>query len=185
MKKYLLFLLPLFLSSCLSFFERPVNIDTFTDPEYRNKKFRKLLINFTSENFKVRQKIELKAQASFINENLLCFVYHELFYPTRTYNEDEQIEIMKKSGIDGVINIEYSYFEYEDVPNETGSIDKKPYMHISFSLVDINNGKKAWIADVTNGGNAFEDLEDIEKEIYRSIARKLLAECMINKSNTD
>jgi len=97
MKKFILLVLTLSLSACIS-----TQVRDFTDPDYISFSSNKLLVESPNHLFEKSFSDELK------NINIIYAPSSQLFMPTRSYTANEKLEIMKKHSFDSLLTISIS-----------------------------------------------------------------------------
>ena len=187
-------------------------ISTFKDPDFSNQHFKRIVI---ASGLKREYDASLfQSISSKVMENhadVQPIKYESLFFPTRTYSNDEFNAIVKEQGIDGFL-----FFSLQDAGSETSYIPQygsqttvrptygggynattynyggynitKPYFSFKVELVDSKSGRKAWIADSSTGGNAFADWNILLESLSDKVVRALISEGLVEKgkeSETD
>ena len=176
----LIFILSLILFSCVSLDDSTLRQNSFTDPDYQNILFNKILIQVDIADFAVRKSIENVVDNAFKALGISSIPSYTLFLPTRNYTDDEKSKILSNNEINATLLIKMDNYGYSKTITSDNETIEKPYMNINLTVTDFANGKTAWICSGFNGGNAYESLDEIMHEFFEALAQKIIDEKIVS-----
>jgi hypothetical protein len=163
--------------SALAF--RSTNVESFTDPDYKDFRPHKVLIIVINAANDARTSIEARIVEKLTEYGVAGVKERELFPPTREWTPDSRAAILKSNGIDSslIVAVGESSASIRNVGTQTfattninGTVDNtsgtvrgtahtnatsynmiaaSSKADFSAALIDVSNGRTAWYADIT------------------------------------
>jgi hypothetical protein len=167
-KTLVLIMLSIILTACIQ-----SEIQSFTDPDYKEAKFTKLVVNLNSLPISSRLEVEKIVIKRLTDAGYQAVLISDLLPPTRNYQNDEAISIVANSGVDFMLAINvlentsssslvgfnnYTYGNAYVSGNQayahvntvsTPVVSAKGQTSIQATMFDVKNGNRAWIASVS------------------------------------
>lgn len=170
------------------------NITGFTDPDYKSKVYKNLVVVTPNLNLEYASLLQGKLCQAIKMKKAGCVRGLDLFPPTRTYNTDAIVRILSDNQIDGYLLVSYgggstqsqqvgtlSYGTANVYGNTVSAYSSTtPIMSFTRSdgysavLIDTATYNKAWIGGVRTHASGLANITD---EVFTtSFATKLAAE---------
>jgi len=206
LKKALLVVLFLILTACIK-----SSIQSFTDPDYKNAKFDKLIIDTTALSDLSRAKATKIVLERLKEAKIDAVDINDILVPTRTYSPQEAAKLLSESGYKNLITFKvtgdtsntyvagvYSYTNanasvYGNYAQGTATTTSIPIVSsegetaVLAVVYDLNNNRKAWQATVITeaSGTAFVgNVDAIAQSVMGSIIDKLKEEGHLQDTTT-
>ena len=181
-------------------------ITSFTDPDYSNIQFRKILVVGNTNKLDDRLNLEEQLTKVFIDNGIEAIASYTIFPPTRSLSDNKKESLMLENEIDACLMVYFGERGIQQVQiplvskNTTGKMEEhgnrleyketttyiggqivdKPYAEFEMKLYDVYNGKMAWIADSFTGGNAYADFNTVYSSFCNKIVDQLGADNIVN-----
>ncbi len=176
-------------------------LNSIKNPEFRNKKFTKILIIAPFSDLGVRQSTEEAFKKQFELAGIPSVPSIELFPPIKNYSEEEIMKILRENNIEGILvvalkrywnskvyipktsstqgsaNLYGNSLVFQTYTRESGGYYiTKPRATFEIRLYDANTGKIAWLATSFTRGNAFADSNTLLTSLAKTTVKRLLKE---------
>jgi len=170
------------------------NITGFTDPDYRNKSYKSLVVVTPNLNLEYSSLLQGKVCKALEAQKVSCARGLDLFPPTRTFDTSEIVQILAENKIDGYLLLSYggsstqsqqigtlSYGSASVFGNTVSAYGSStPVMSFSrrdgYSavLIDTQSYNKAWIGGATTHAQGLANITD---DVFTtSLGQKIAAE---------
>lgn len=197
-RRVIFVILLMFLSGCIK-----SSIQSFTDPDYKNVKFAKLIIDTTALSDLSRAKATKIVLERLKESHIDAIDINDILVPTRTYDKNEAEKLIAASGYSSLITFKvtgdtsntyvsgiysytnasgYAYGNYGQVTGTTSSIpivSSEGETAVLAVIYDLKNNHKAWQATVNTeaSGTAFVgNVTAIAESVMGSIIDRLKEE---------
>jgi hypothetical protein len=139
-------------TSCYS-----VSVSSYTDNEFKGKKYNKIFVYSEDENFVHRTSLEKTLVEELSSISIDAIEGSELFPPTRERDESEFQRELMKNGVDGFLKIEIVIEDRDKLISKSSEVDGKNNVTNSsnmnqpvifkyrIKLIDVETNKTAWI----------------------------------------
>ena len=198
LRKVIFATLLIMLSACIQ-----SSIQSFTDPDYKNVKFNKLIIDTTALSDLSRAKATKIVIERLKESHIEAIDINDILVPTRTYDKSEAEKLIAASGYNNLITFKvtgdtsntyvsgiysytnangYAYGNYGQVTGTTTSIpivSSEGETAVLAVIYDLKNNHKAWQATVITeaSGTAFVgNVNAIAQSVMGSIIDRLKEE---------
>jgi hypothetical protein len=175
----------------------------FKDPDFTNKTFKRIIVASGLKKEWHEQLVNsITSRSKTMAVDVEFIEYGSLFFPTRTYSNEDIKKIVDEQGIDGFLFLtlqdagtENSYVpQYQSqttvTPNYYGGYTantynyggydiSKPYFSFNMELIDAGTSRKAWVAEASSGGNAFAGWSDLISSMSGKIIDSLVSEGLV------
>lgn len=162
---------------------RGIDVESYTDPDYKAYVPKKVLLVVQSQSVELRAELERKAQQEIEQVGFSVVKFRELFPPTRDWSQEQINDICQKEGVDSSLVISSgersesirqigtqsfgsaNYSGSNSSVNGSASTVKvnkaKSVAEFSAVLIEQSSGRKVWYADITvkAGGTLFVGAE--------------------------
>ena len=210
MKKHLnlftIFMLAVILSSCAS-----TRMTSFKDPSFRSSKFKRILVIANVSDLQWRQKVESRLVEAFKDAGVFAVEGVLFFPPTRTFSNEEKVDLLVSSNLDGYISVsvgdagttevyvpptssttttkgsasvygnQATYKSKSTTSYSGGYTLSKPWAEFDTKLVDVSSGQTAWVASSFTGGNAYANLNTVINSYCDKVVEQLIQDGLVNK----
>lgn len=179
-------------------------ITSFKDPNTSNYNLQKIIVIASNLDMPSRKSLEEKTSNKLTESGITGISSLQLFYPTRSYSEQEVITILNSNQIGGILILELSdaYSKQTYIPESYSSKSKgtivgnqvnintktykhggyylnKPVVHFNLKLISTKNGQTLWVGSSKTGGNAYADTDDLFNSLSETATHKLLEDGFI------
>ena len=205
-RRVIFVILLMFLSGCIK-----SSIQSFTDPDYKNVKFTKLIIDTTALSDLSRAKATKIVLERLKESHIDAIDINDILVPTRTYDKNEAEKLIAASGYSSLITFKvtgdtsntyvsgiysytnasgYAYGNYGQVTGTTTSIpivSSEGETAVLAVIYDLKNNHKAWQATVITEaqGTAFVgNVNAIAQSAIGSIIDRLKEEGHLQDTTT-
>ena len=205
-RRVIFVILLMFLSGCIK-----SSIQSFTDPDYKNVKFTKLIIDTTALSDLSRAKATKIVLEILKESHIDAIDINDILVPTRTYDKNEAEKLIAASGYSSLITFKvtgdtsntyvsgiysytnasgYAYGNYGQVTGTTTSIpivSSEGETAVLAVIYDLKNNHKAWQATVITEaqGTAFVgNVNAIAQSAIGSIIDRLKEEGHLQDTTT-
>lgn len=187
---YLFLLLTLLLTSCAT-----TNITSFTDPEFKGKKYKKFIVVTPNLNLEYSNLLQNKICESIKYKKASCTSSLETFPPTRLYNDEEISNVLIDNKIDAYLIVTYggsisNSQQIGSISSETANVygntitaysSTVPINSFSRSdgysiiLIDTQSKNKAWVGGAKTQAQGLANITDdvFTTSLSQEIASKL------------
>lgn len=173
-------------------------VTSVLDPSVGRPTFQKILILALFADLESRMEAESIFVENLAERNVGGISSITVMPPTKEYGQDELLQIIDKSGADGIliVSLTDAYTKEIYIPQSsetTGSgfvygniIDyssrtthtggyyvSKPRVHYELRLIDVATGDTAWLATSLTRGNAFARFNTLMDSLARMAVQKL------------
>jgi hypothetical protein len=195
-KKFCFITICLFLGGCVT-----TEIKSFTDPDFKSKKYSHLMVQSQSEYLDQQDQIETLYIGALGSTKAQGDSYLKIFSPTRKYSDSEINVMLAKHRIDGILVIKQTQY-YEDqkyVPQNSSTYGQgtitgnevNTYSHTNTSggfyvthsrlrheitLYDARTKRTVWIGGAFTAGKKRNNF----KEIYQSLANETVKHLILD-----
>ncbi|MCX6147338.1 MAG: hypothetical protein NTW25_08830 [Candidatus Kapabacteria bacterium] len=153
MKKYntylMLALLSIVLASCAT-----TKTTSYSDPDFRGKKFNSICVYAEVEDLEMRKTLETKLADELKDNGIVTFIGIDLFPPTREWTDDQFQKTLKDIKVDGYLRVRLTNTDVrESIGNATTTTttngekvkanrdNKEKYKEVSTSTTTVNRTK--------------------------------------------
>ena len=181
-------------------------IQSFTDPDYKDAKFRKVVVNLNSLPISTRLKVEKIVIQRLTEAGYSPVLILDILPPTREYTNDEANSIVANSGVEYMLAINvlentsssslagfntYTYGNVYAVGNQASANANTvttPVVHaegetsIQATMFDVKNGHKAWVASVATETSGTLFVGNIDS-IANSAIEKIIDQIKVDGHN--
>ncbi len=199
MKKTILFAALLSIVTSPAFAFRSSNTQSFTDPDFKDYRPKKVLLVVMDASSEFRAEIEKQAGQVLAKAGLEVVAERQLFPPTRVWSPEIRKEILTREAVDSSLIIGVGRADKSVIPFATNTFSSatasgygstvsatgnsttyNSYMvsseaDFSAALVSVSDGRVAWYADVsTKASGAFfvgqkGDAKAVAKEVVEAL----------------
>ncbi len=192
MKKAALIIATLLLSGCAS-----STLTSYIDPDFRNKHYKSLVIEYLSSDLDRKQYVENEIARLLKEKGIKTFKGIQLFPPTRKFSHEEAAKIIVGTGADGYVTItltnaytssSYVPPTYTTTPNYYGGSTTtssggysviKPREEFKVEITDIYSGKISYKASGKTKGNIDATDEIMADALVAGLIEKLIEDRLI------
>ncbi len=183
------------LCSCAS-----TQVTAFKDPEFSTRAFSRPAVYAKTSNLRWRQSLEETMVEEMTKQGMAAEATIHLIPPTRDYSSEERVQILLSHEMDSLVVVEIGHMGVEKVYRPpTGATTKtyqgtstttftggynfsKPWANMSTYVLDLESGKKAWVASSFTGGTAYTSFKHVRRSYCESIAEKMLEHRIIESA---
>ncbi|MFN0157684.1 MAG: hypothetical protein ACKVRP_06375 [Bacteroidota bacterium] len=164
---------------------------SFTDPDYRQTTFKRILVLANTSDLERRLHFESTMVEVLLDAGVVAIEGFKLFPPTRNLTPERKVELLIQDSIDSYLSISVGESGMEQVyipPTGSTTTTKgkasvtgnkleyrgkstttieggynfsKPWAAFDVELVDVSTGNTAWVASAFTGGNAFANFSTV------------------------
>jgi len=180
---------------------------SFKDPDFYVTSYRRFMVVVDHPNLQTKIDLEQLLAESFLDEGVPATEHYKIFPPTREFTPEQEMEILKERGIDGIVVVVPGNAGYTStyVPptvsvttktEKTSSGEKtrtnvstsggydiqKPWAEASAKVYDVASGRCAWMSSAFTSGNGFASMNVVNSSFADELVDQLLDQRLVAPS---